>query len=69
MQTIIGVLPGELVAAGRVFVGGGLPVVCAELVGIGIDGIALVPFARDDINTQQLIRQCAIAEILSYVVR
>jgi hypothetical protein len=44
-------LPGELVAGGRVFVGGGLPVVCAELVGIGIDEFALVPFASIDKNT------------------
>jgi hypothetical protein len=52
MFTRIGPLPDELLAGGELFVGGGLPAVCAELVGIGIDEIAPVPFAGDDINTK-----------------
>jgi hypothetical protein len=35
--TRLGLLLGELVADGRVFVGGELPVVCPLVVGIGID--------------------------------
>jgi hypothetical protein len=69
MPTRLGLLLGELVADGELFVGGGLPVVCAELVGIKIDEISLVTFARDDINTHKMLRQCSTARILSYIVR
>jgi hypothetical protein len=48
--TCIGLLPGELLASGVLLVGGGLPAVCAELVGIGIDEFAILPLASDNTN-------------------
>jgi hypothetical protein len=58
MQTCVGLLPGDLLAVGKLFVAGGLPVVCAELIGIGVVEIALLPIASDDIRQKTVKKRC-----------